>query len=126
MTIFEFTISIEVLTGPGYNTRTEILDQGFIEAKDKSEAYEQIRLLVPRVLENATTWLVETALADLPTVDDVDIAINPFDIHAECRRTQRRIEAVIGEPQIAEDAYLEMEYEDRVSGHYWGGEDDVS
>jgi hypothetical protein len=121
MTIFEFTI--EVLTGPGYDTRTEILDRGFIEAKDKSAAYEQIKLLVPRVLENATTWLVETTLGDLPTVDDVDIAINPFDIYAECRRTQRRIEAVIGEPQIAEDAYLEMEYEDRVSGCYsWGDE----
>jgi hypothetical protein len=124
--IFAYTISVEVLTGEGYNTHTEILDQGFIEAKDKSEAYEQLSLLVPRVLENATTWLVETALGDLPIPDDVDITINPFDIYAECRRTQRRIEAVIGEPQIAEDAHLEMEYEDRVSGHYWGGEDDLS
>ena len=120
---FAYTISVEVLTGAGYDTHTQVLEEGFIEAADRQEAYEQLTLLVPRILENATTWLVETTLADLPTPDDVDITVHPFDIHAECERTRRRIEAAIGEPPGAEDTHLEMEYEDRVSGNdSWGGD----
>jgi len=100
--IFRYTISVEVLTGVGYDTRTQVLEEGFIEATDEKEAREQLARLVPCILESAMQWLVETTLADVPTPDDVDIAVSPFDIHAECKRTRQRIEAAIGD-QPGED-----------------------
>jgi hypothetical protein len=90
---FQYAMSVEVPAGAGHDTRTEVFDEGFIEAIDEEEARTQLALLVPHALSDAMTWLTDTALADLPTPDDVDIILEPIDIQTECEHTRRRIES---------------------------------
>jgi hypothetical protein len=111
---FHYSISIEILTGCGYDTRTEILEEGFIEASNAEGARQQIALLGPQVLEQNWDRLADTLIGEMPTEDDLTVWVNPFDLDAECARTLRRIRAARDlRDEIPPDAFLEMDYEDR-------------
>lgn len=112
---FRYIISIEVLTGHGHDTRTEVLEEGFIEAPDAEVAQQQLTGLLPLVLGKHALWLEETLLGGCPSVDDLTITVEPFDLDAHCAETRRRIQLLqqLTEEDDAPDAFLEMQYEDR-------------
>lgn len=111
---FHYTISIEVLTGCGYDTRTEVLEEGFIEASNAEEARQHIVILGPRASEWNWDRLADTLIGEMPTKDDLTVEVEPFNLDAECARTLRRIRAAQGlRDEPAPDAHLEMDYEDR-------------